>query len=172
MHLNLNSWPQQSMGFPQYFEILGDILKIGDIPASRSLLELAERMLKFQSAAQLFSHCYSKSIACRSEATSTRLRLSSSSRKPISNNDCPYFCRLGTHRLGLAVGSHNDNIDQDRDHSNLDPRVNLELMLQLYYQFCLVRVTYLEPAITSIPKSGLIGDSGGVAAALRLITVC
>lgn len=46
-----------------------------------------------------------------------------------------------------------------------------ELMLQLYYQFFLARGTYLEPAITWIPKPSLIGDTATVAAGLRLITL-
>lgn len=195
MHLNLHSWPQQSDEFLPCCELLGHVFKIGTIPASRSSLKLAERMLKFQPAAQLFSHCYSKSIACRSEATSTRLRLGSSSRKPISNNDCPGLCRRRTHRLGLVVGRPHDNIglkvvylipDQHKNPElfvlptmfpgsdigsvPLSQQIGtLELMLQLYDQFYPARGTYLEPAITWIPKPSLIGDTATVAAGLRLI---
>lgn len=44
-----------------------------------------------------------------------------------------------------------------------------ELMLQLYCQFFLARGTYLESAITWIPKPSLIGDTATVAVGLRLI---
>jgi len=44
-----------------------------------------------------------------------------------------------------------------------------ELMLQLYYQFLLARATYLEPALTYIPKPSLIGDAATLAFTLRLI---
>lgn len=44
-----------------------------------------------------------------------------------------------------------------------------ELMLQLYYQFSLAKATYLEPALTYIPKPSLIGDPATVAFTMRLI---
>lgn len=159
------------------------------------IVGLAERMLKSLTAAWFCSHCCSKSIASSGETTSTRLRRRRSARKPLSRNDRPGLCRRRTHRLGLVVGRPHDNIglevvylipDQHKNPElfvlptlfpgNYSGSVPLsqqietpELMLQLYDQFYLARGTYLETAITWIPKPSLIGDTATVAAGLRLI---
>lgn len=161
MHLNLHNWLPQSMVFSQCCELLGRVLKIGKIPASRSSLVLAERMLKSQAAAWFFSHCCSKSIASSGETTSPRLRCRRSARKPLSRNDRPGVCRRRTHRLGLVVGRPHDNIGLEVNYPIPDQHKNPELfvlptmfpgsytgsvtlsqqigtpelMLQLYYQF-------------------------------------
>jgi len=44
-----------------------------------------------------------------------------------------------------------------------------ELMLQLYYQFSLAKATYLEPALSYIPKPSLIGNPSTLSFTLRLI---